>query len=137
MRVIELAQELKVDVGALIALLRQMGIPVSDADAEITSGQHAKVLAKVERERRAGHEDPSEAIQAAMGDSAAPATRRRRRRKVEETPEPEPTEEAPLEAEAEQETAERGVRETDILPVSTHVRARNRSCNERSPAIHT
>ena len=111
MRVIELAQELKVDAGALIALLRQMGIPVSDADAEITSGQHAKVLAKVERERRAGHEDPSEAIQAAMGESAAPPTRRRRRRKVEETLEPEPTEEAPLEAEAEAEGEEAGVQE--------------------------
>ena len=122
MRVIELAQELKVDVGALIALLRQMGIPVSDADAEITSGQHAKVLAKVERERRAGHEDPSEAIQAAMGDSAAPATRRRRRRKVEETPEPEPTEEAPLEAEAEAEGEEAGGQESvEAVPESVDI----------------
>ena len=122
MRVIELAQELKVDVGALIALLRQMGIPVSDADAEITSGQHAKVLAKVERERRAGHEDPSEAIQAAMGESAAPATRRRRRRKVEETPEPEPTEEAPLEAEAEAEGEEAGGQESvEAVPESVDI----------------
>ncbi len=122
MRVIELAQELKVDAGALIALLRQMGIPVSDADAEITSGQHAKVLAKVERERRAGHEDPSEAIQAAMGESAAPTTRRRRRRKVEETPEPEPTEEAPLEAEAEAEGEEAGGQEAvEAVPESVDV----------------
>ena len=122
MRVIELAQELKVDAGALIALLRQMGIPVSDADAEITSGQHAKVLAKVERERRAGHEDPSEAIQAAMGESAAPATRRRRRRKVEETPEPEPTEEAPLEAEAEAEGEEAGGQESvEAVPESVDI----------------
>lgn len=122
MRVIELAQELKVDAGALIALLRQMGIPVSDADAEITSGQHAKVLAKVERERRAGHEDPSEAIQSAMGESAAPTTRRRRRRKVEETPEPEPTEEAPLEAEAEAEGEDAGVQEAvEAVPESVDV----------------
>lgn len=121
MRVIELAQELKVDAGALIALLRQMRIPVSDADAEITSGQHAKVLAKVERERRAGHEDPSEAIQAAMGESAAPPTRRRRR-KVEETPEPEPTEEAPLEAEAEAEGEEAGGQEAvEAVPESVDV----------------
>jgi hypothetical protein len=121
MRVIELAQELKVDAGALIALLRQMRIPVSDADAEITSGQHAKVLAKVERERRAGHEDPSEAIQAAMGESAAPPTRRRRR-KVEETPEPEPTEEAPLEAEAEAESEEAGGQEAvEAVPESVDV----------------
>ncbi len=121
MRVIELAEDLRVDPEALVALLRQMGIPVSDAEATITDGQHAKVLAKFERERRAGHEDPSEAIQAALEDSA-PAPRRRRRRRLVEEPEPEaeevedpeagaepddePEEDAEEEAEADEEEVE-------------------------------
>ena len=66
MRVIELAQELSVDVEALVSLLRQMGILVADKNATITDGQHDKVLAKVERERRAGRGDPTAAIQAAL-----------------------------------------------------------------------
>ena len=61
MRVIELAQDLKVEAGALIHLLREMGIPVTDEDATITDGQVAKVLARVERERRAGRKDPAAA----------------------------------------------------------------------------
>ena len=95
MRVIELAQELSVDSEALVALLRQMGILVADKDATITAGQHDKVLARVERERRAGRSDPAAAIQAALEDAApAPTKRRRRRRKadvveVEAAPEPE------------------------------------------------
>ena len=59
MQVIELAEDLRVETDALIALLRQMGILVADEDASITAGQMSKVLAKVERERRAGHDDPA------------------------------------------------------------------------------
>ncbi len=88
MQVFELADDLKVDADSLIALLRHMGIPVSDEDATITDGQMAKVLAKVERERRAGHKDPAEAIRAAM-EEAAPAAPRRRRRRRRAEPEPE------------------------------------------------
>ena len=84
MRVIELAQELSVDAEALVSLLRQMGVPVADKDATITAGQHDKVLARVERERRAGRADPAAAIHAALEDAApAPTKRRRRRRKAE------------------------------------------------------
>jgi translation initiation factor IF-2 len=90
MRVIELAQDLKVDAEKLVTLLRQMGIPVAGTKATITDGQQAKVLAKVERERRAGHEDPAAAIQAALEEAAPAPTRRRRRRKAEDIPEPEP-----------------------------------------------
>ena len=89
MRVIELAQDLKVDAEKLVTLLRQMGIPVAGTKATITDGQQAKVLAKVERERRAGHEDPAAAIQAALEEAAPAPTRRRRRRKAEDIPEPE------------------------------------------------
>ncbi len=96
MRVIELAQDLKVDADALLHLLREMGIPVTDEGATITDGQVAKVLARVERERRAGHKDPAEAIQAAL-DEASSGPRRRRRRKA--APEPEPEPEPAVEAE--------------------------------------
>ncbi|MGY8779758.1 MAG: translation initiation factor IF-2 N-terminal domain-containing protein, partial [Longimicrobiales bacterium] len=61
MQVFELADDLNVGPDALIALLRHMGIPVADEDAPITDGQVSKVLAKMERERRAGHKDPSDA----------------------------------------------------------------------------
>ena len=81
MRVIELAQELSVDVEALVSLLRQMGILVADKNATITDGQHDKVLAKVERERRAGRGDPAAAIQAALEEAAPVSTKRRRRRR--------------------------------------------------------
>ncbi|MDP2958581.1 MAG: translation initiation factor IF-2 [Longimicrobiales bacterium] len=88
MRVIELAQDLKVDTEVLIHLLREMGIPVSGGGAIMSDGQVAKVLARVERERRAGHKDPSEALQAAL-EEASTGPRRRRRRKTSDEPEPE------------------------------------------------
>ena len=106
MQVFELADDLKVDTDALIALLRQMGIPVVDEDATITDGQMAKVLAKVERERRAGRKDPSEAIQAALEEASPTAgKRRRRRRKADVVEEPEEAEEDPVAA-AEAESAD-------------------------------
>ena len=105
MQVFELADDLKVDTQALIALLRQMGIPVADEDATITDGQMAKVLAKVERERRAGRADPSQAIRAALEEAKPSSGRRRRRRRKEDVEELEPeAEEAgaePVEDEAE------------------------------------
>ena len=82
MQVFELADDLNVDAEALVGLLRHMGIPVSDDEAPITDGQVAKVLAKMERERRAGHKDPTEAIRAAMEDAAPTTGRRRRRRRA-------------------------------------------------------
>lgn len=96
MQVFELADDLNVDADALIGLLRHMGIPVADDEASITDGQVAKVLAKMERERRAGHKDPAKAIRAAMED-AAPTTGRRRRRRRAADVEPEPEDEAEAE----------------------------------------
>jgi translation initiation factor IF-2 len=84
MQVIELAEDLKVETDALIALLRKMGIPVADEQATITDGQKAKVLAKVERERRAGRKDPAEAIRAAVEETASSTGRVRRRRRRDE-----------------------------------------------------
>jgi translation initiation factor IF-2 len=102
MRVNELAQDLRVDPAALIALLREMGIPVPDEESSITDGQVAKVLARVERERRAGHKDPSAAIAAALEDASSGPRRRRRRRAAEPEPEPEPELDEEAEAEAEE-----------------------------------
>jgi len=101
MQVIELAEDLRVETDALIALLRKMGIPVADAGASITDGQKAKVLAKVERERRAGHKDPAEAIRAALEETASSGVRRRRRRRREAEPEASAEEGAEESAEAE------------------------------------
>jgi translation initiation factor IF-2 len=104
MRVNELAQDLRVDPAALIALLREMGIPVPDEESSITDGQVAKVLARVERERRAGHKEPGAAIAAALEDASSGLRRRRRRRAAEPEPEPEPEAaevEAAMEDEAE------------------------------------
>ncbi len=94
MQVYDFADDLKVSPDALIALLRQMGIPVADEDATISDAQVAKVLAKVERERRAGHKEPAEAILAAL-EEASPSAGKRRRRKKEDMPEPEPEPEQP------------------------------------------
>ena len=92
MRVIELAKELSVDAKALVSLLRQMGIPVADRDAMITAGQHDKVLARVERERRVTGGDPAAAIQAALEEAAPSPTKRRRRRRKANVVESEPEE---------------------------------------------
>lgn len=106
MQVTDLADDLRVDADALIALLRHMGIPVADEDATITDGQMAKVLAKMERERRAGHKDPAVAIRAALEETAPTSARRRRRRRADVTPEPEPEQEPEPEVEAAAEEAE-------------------------------
>jgi translation initiation factor IF-2 len=90
MRVQELARDLGVEANALIALLRQMGIPVSSARSVINEAQQAKVLAKIERERRVGHSDPATAIQAVLEEALPAPSRRRRRRRASEVPPPDP-----------------------------------------------
>ena len=90
MRVQELARDLGVEANALIALLRQMGIPVSGVRSVINDAQQAKVLAKIERERRAGHSDPATAIQAVLEEASPAPSRRRRRRRASEIPPPDP-----------------------------------------------
>ncbi|MBI4519278.1 MAG: translation initiation factor IF-2 [Gemmatimonadetes bacterium] len=92
MRVYELARDLDVTSEALLNLLRQMGISTSSHMASISESDAARVLARFERERRAGHKQASEAIEAAIEDAQS-STRRRRRRRVEPKP-AEPEEEA-------------------------------------------
>jgi len=85
MRVIELAKDLKVEPDALIQLLRELGIHVSGRGAQVGDADVARVLARVERERRtgkkdaAGKKDASVAIQAAIEEAATGPRRRRRR----------------------------------------------------------
>ena len=80
MRVIDLAEDLRVSPGDLLALLRAMGIPVQSQDAPVHDEDVARVLARVERGRRAGKKDATDAIQSAIEESRAPSRRRRRRK---------------------------------------------------------
>ncbi len=108
MRVEELAEDLKVSTESLLVLLRTMGIAVSDGDAPVRDADVARVLARVERERRSGKKDAREAVQAAIEESQTTTRRRRRRRRVEDEP-PEPADESdgePDEADSEEAAAE-------------------------------
>jgi hypothetical protein len=92
MRVFELAEDLKVQTKDLLALLRAMGVAVAGKDTEVDDADAARVLARVERERRSKKKDAAGAVQAAIEESSAPARRRRRRSAEEdaaEAPEPE------------------------------------------------
>ena len=90
MRVVELANDLGVSSKVLMNLLRTLRISATDEDASIKAGDVAVILARLERERRSGHKDAAEAIEAAIVDAKPAAGRRRRRRKSELPPEPEP-----------------------------------------------
>ena len=93
MRVVELAAELKVPTDAMLTLLRGMGIPVADGKANVGEADVAKVRARIERERRAGKKDVSEAVMSAIEETQSGTRRRRRRRAADEPVEPEPEEE--------------------------------------------
>ncbi len=115
MRVLELAQDLNVETDALLHLLREMGIPVSGPSAQVSEADIAKVIAKVERERRGGAKDASEALQAAIEETATPRRRRRRssRRKAGAEEEAEEGEE---EAQSEEEVVETEAAEAEAEP---------------------
>jgi translation initiation factor IF-2 len=117
MHVNELANNLGVEADVLIALFRQMGIPVSGERASINEAQQARVLAKIERERRASHSDPTRAIQAVLEEAAPPPSRRRRRRRATEFPFPEPEVETGPEASSEAESPDGEVREIEGVAV--------------------
>ena len=125
MQVFELADDLNVSTDALIELLRHMGIPVADDEATITDAQVAKVLAKMERERIAGHLDPAEAVRSAMRDAAPSTGRRRRRRRAVEEVEPD-TEELG-------ETAEVSISEPVESAENTEVKSHSDSVGSEEP----
>ena len=74
----------------LLSLLHSLRISATDQDAPISEGDVALILARLERERRSGHDSTSDAIEAAIVDAKPSAGKRRRRRKSELPPEPEP-----------------------------------------------
>jgi translation initiation factor IF-2 len=87
MRVFEVAREFRVDAEKMLTILRAMGARVTSEASQVDDAAVAKLRARLERERRAGHTDLEESLEAAVED-AQPAGRRRRRRK-EDLPEPE------------------------------------------------
>jgi len=82
MQVIDLANDLRVSAEGLVHLLREMGISVADPESEVAEADVSRVLARLERERRAGHKDVSEALEAAIEDAQAAHRPRRRRRRA-------------------------------------------------------
>jgi translation initiation factor IF-2 len=92
MQVIDLANDLKVSVEGLVHLLREMGIPVADSTSEVREADVSRILARIERERRAGHKEVSQALEAAIEDAQAAHRPRRRRRRAA----PEKEEDSPL-----------------------------------------
>ena len=85
MRVFEVAKDLSVPAEGLVQLLREMDIPVRSHMSDISDEHVARVRTWLERERRLGHRDVGEAVEAAIGDAASAP--RRRRRKREDLPE--------------------------------------------------
>ncbi|MGH7475894.1 MAG: translation initiation factor IF-2 N-terminal domain-containing protein, partial [Longimicrobiales bacterium] len=88
MRVYEVAREFKVEPDALIQLLRELGAPVRSEASSVDDATVSRVRARLERERRHGHEDATEALEAAIEDAHTSTRRRRRRKKTEVEPEP-------------------------------------------------
>src|SRR5262245_8687039 len=135
MRVLELAKDLKIDTEALLQLLREMGVAVKGASAQVSEADAARVIARMERSRRSGAKDAAEAVHAAVEDAAAGAGARRRRRRVatpdapeaaEAPPEPEPTPEPVPEPEPPRpifaETAEERAPEVEPTPAPARAR---------------
>jgi translation initiation factor IF-2 len=88
MRVYEVAKDLTVSSEALVQLLREMKVPVTNHMSSVEEVHVAKVRTLLERERRHGHETPQAQLEAAIEDqqSSAAPRRRRRRRKEDEAP---------------------------------------------------
>jgi translation initiation factor IF-2 len=81
MRVYEVAREFKIEADKLLQLLRGMGVRVKSEASTVEDTVVAKLRARVERERRAGHGEADESLEAVVEQSQTTA-RRRRRRKV-------------------------------------------------------
>ena len=78
MRVKELATDLKVNADVLLRFLRESGVRVGHPDAPIRDVDVALIRTRLERERRAGHGEAADVMQAAVK-ARRPVSRRRRR----------------------------------------------------------
>ena len=97
MRVLELARDLNVPPESLVQLLRELRIAVQGQGSLLKDADVARVIARVERERRAGKAG-TEAVKAVLEDAQAAPRRRRRRREDVDVP-GEGEEDSPEEAE--------------------------------------
>ncbi len=84
MRVFEAAKEFKIDGEKLLQLLHALGVRVASQASTVDDATIAKLRARFERERRAGHGQAIESIETIVEDSKATAPRRRRRKTEEE-----------------------------------------------------
>jgi translation initiation factor IF-2 len=85
MRVYEVAREFKIDPEKMIQLLRGLGAQVRTEASAVDDATVAKLRARFERERRAGHGDVEESIGVVM-EEVTPAAAKRRRRKKSDIP---------------------------------------------------
>lgn len=115
MRVYEVARELNVSADTLIHLLREMGAAVRNEASKVDDAMVARLRARFERERRAGHENVEDLVEAVLEEAQTTTRRRRRRRREEPVVEPADSSASPaadaaeaIAAEAAEEAAERG-----------------------------
>src|SRR5688572_31143403 len=91
MRVYEVAKEFQLESEKLLQLLRSMGVAVRSEAATVDDATVAKLRARFERERRAGHGAAEESIQTVIEDTQATGKRKRRKKEdLPPAPEPEP-----------------------------------------------
>ena len=82
MRVREAAREFKIEGEKLLQLLHAMGVRVTSQASRVDDDVIAKLRARFERERRAGHGDVEETFETVMEDTMTSGPRRRRRAKA-------------------------------------------------------
>ncbi len=139
MRVYEVAREFKIDPEKLTQLLRSMGVAVRSEATAVDDATVAKLRARFERERRAGHGEGEEALATVIEDTQAAPKRRRRKKEDLPVPEPEPEIEAaapvaepePLEAPAPEKTEKKSPFLEDLPPLPEEIEA------EATPQIET
>jgi translation initiation factor IF-2 len=86
MRVYEVAREFDIESEKLMQLLRGLGVRVLSEASGVEDAVVAKLRARFERERRAGHGDAEESLETVM-EQAQAAGKRRRRKKSDVEPE--------------------------------------------------
>lgn len=141
MRVYEVAREFKIDPEKLTQLLRSMGVAVRSEATTVDDATVAKLRARFERERRAGHGAAEEAITTVIEDTQPVKRRRRKKEDLPPAPEPEPVIEAEAPA-AEPEPVElppyeRAERKSPFLEDMPAVPAEEKIAAEAVPQIET
>jgi translation initiation factor IF-2 len=81
MRVFEVAREFRIESDKLLQLLQGMGVRVRTEASAVDDATVAKLRARFERERRAGHGDAEESLDAVI-EQTQPVAKRKRRRKA-------------------------------------------------------